>query len=531
MAITYLGGKIHKRPGSTSTVSVSLTDLAAVGGGSVSLQDGDLIVVGYAIGAIANINVAVTTGYTEETDLYANGTQYDANLGVFTKFMGPTPDTTVTLGAMASANNSGVATIRAYRGVDPTTPLDVAIQTATGTGTGLPDPPSATPVTSGALAYVIGAQAAALMANLASSDLSDFATDWQSDSQDVGIGVGHISWSGGAIDPAVFTGGSTNASNSWAAATMVLRPASSGDILTPGLLTNSQTFYGPAVVPGAVALSPPLTTNSQTFYSPVVSQGQTLSPPLLVNAQTFYGPTVVRGAISLLPPLLANAQTFYGPTMSVGAVQIAPSLVTNAQTFYAPTVIAGAEVLSPPLLVNAQSFYGPTVSAGAVTLLPNPLANGQVFYGAIVDAGSVSLTPDLLVNDQTFYDPIVTVAGGSQFLLPELFTNDNEFFGATVTPVVRPSFIGGGGVTPVRRKIPGQDHEKNRQEIIERVLNSLEPKPKKKKKRAERPEISPSSILTDIERVEVQLAVIEMQRRLNDLEQQEEEAVLLLLAA
>lgn len=433
MAITYLGGKIHKRAGSTSTVSVSLTDIPAVGGGTVTLADGDLVVVGYAIGAITDINVAVTTGYTEQTDIYANGTQYDANLGVFTKLMGPTPDTTVTLGAMASANNSGVTSIRAYRGVDLTTPLDVAIQTATGTGTGLPDPPSSTPVTSGALAYVIGAQAAALMANLASSDLSDFATDWQADSQDVGIGVGHISWSGsGAIDPAVFTGGSSNASNSWVAATMVLRPAaSSGDLVGTASLsltpTGSMNGRGNIAGAGNVSFSP---------AANLIGRGAISGASALSLAPT--------GAVSGAGILSGSAALSLAPTGSViGRGALAGSsaiVVTPSATMNGRGSIAGASSVSlTPTGVMAGR--GLVAGSASLSLAPSGSVSGR---GSLSGSGNVSITPSASLSG------IGSVSGSASiiFTLSGSFNSFDSISGvATLAVSSTGSILGYGNIS------------------------------------------------------------------------------------
>lgn len=222
--ILYVGGKVWSREGATSTTNVSLTDLT--GGIASAPAENDYVVVMQGIGSNADRAVATTSGYTELADIYANGTTYDANLGVDAKFMGSTPDTTVTIGSSGSANDAQAARIMVFRGVDLTTPMDVAVVTATGTGTAKPNPGAITPITTGAVGVFSGAQAAATAAALTSSDLTAFASVNQADTNDIAVGAGYIEWSGsGAMDPAVFGGGSNNSANSWAAVSIALRPA------------------------------------------------------------------------------------------------------------------------------------------------------------------------------------------------------------------------------------------------------------------------------------------------------------------
>lgn len=66
---------------------------------------------------------------------------------------------------------------------------------------------------------------------------------------------------------------------------------------------------------------------------------QTLSPGLLTNSQTFYGPTIVRGTVTLAPGLLTNSQTFYGATVSQASPQtLAPSLLDASAQILLPAV-------------------------------------------------------------------------------------------------------------------------------------------------------------------------------------------------
>lgn len=134
--------------------------------------------------------------------------------------------------------------------------------------------------------------------------------------------------------------------------TDLLFGASSGQTVTPDLLTNLQNFYAPTVTVGAVTISPARLDNAQSFYAPTVTQvgpDQTVTPSLVSNSQSFYAPTVSvsGGPQTITPGRLTDGQTFYAPTVTPGAVTVSPGLLTNSQSFYAPTVY-DPDDLPPP---------------------------------------------------------------------------------------------------------------------------------------------------------------------------------------
>ena len=224
MAISYVGGTTATF--AASAANVSLTGLT--GGSDAAAATGDLVCVVSGAPETADTNVSVTTtGYTN-TELYADDTR-DAN-GVFAyKFMGATPDTTVTVPATSASTVRGSVVVRVYRGVDQTTPMDVALTTATGANGDRANSPSITPVTTGAMILAAGfATNPASTSGTATgpSNMADFV-------KVVGVGTGRSSiagmasqaWSGGAFDPNAWTATTNNANDSWVAFTVALRPA------------------------------------------------------------------------------------------------------------------------------------------------------------------------------------------------------------------------------------------------------------------------------------------------------------------
>lgn len=237
---------------------------------------------------------------------------------------------------------------------------------------------------------------------------------------------------GGTTLPAGLTApyptASTNKSGNILVADFSGWSGSANQTLTPALFTNSQTFYSPTIVPGAITLTPSLFTNTQNFFAPTIIQ--IMLPSLVTNAQTFFSPTIVPGAVTLTPALVTNSQTFYSPTVSPGAVTLTPSLFTNTQTFFSPTV-AITQTLTPSLFTNLQTFFTPTVVPGTTTLAPSLFTNSQTFFSPTMTEGGVTVAPSLFTNTQTFYSP--TIVPGVVTLLPSLFTNSNTFFAPIVT--------------------------------------------------------------------------------------------------
>lgn len=223
--ITYVGGQVGGRAGSTSTSAVTF---ALTGGSNSTPQAGDLVIIGCTVASAGRTPACAISGYTEQTQINANGTTYDTSLNMSYKFMGGTPDTTFTLPSTGNVADAQRYTVQVWRGVDATTPLDVAAVSASGTATGRPNPGSITPTTSGAKVGIIGAGAAATGASYTApaNYTTGFLTGTTSDTNDAMIGSGYRSWTSGAEDPAQYTGGTINAADSWAAFTYALRPDS-----------------------------------------------------------------------------------------------------------------------------------------------------------------------------------------------------------------------------------------------------------------------------------------------------------------
>lgn len=280
---------------------------------------------------------------------------------VMYKRMGATPDTSFSFDQDGQVRTAYLWQV--WRGADTTTAIDATATTATG-ASGLPDAPSYTPVTNGALVFAVGIQddddaSSGLTAPTGYTNL--LASDTGQASTTVGATVMIASKelaTAAAENPAAFTGGSGN--DAWAAITFALRPAASGaQSITGALFTNSQTFYGATVGRGAVNIDGALVTNAQTFYGATVAASYAITGAKFDNSQTFYAAAVTPGSVDIAGALYTNSQTFYVATVSQGgsAQDITAALFTNVQSFFEATVAVGAVNIDASLFTNEQVFF------------------------------------------------------------------------------------------------------------------------------------------------------------------------------
>ena len=231
MTIQYVGGVTGGRAGATSTTTQSLSG-TLTGGIATSPAAGDFVVAYCSFGRQSIGNGQQISGnnsgnYSTATSQLSNHV-YDSSSQLNYQFMGATPDTSLTIPSSFSIENAQRWVVHVFRGVDSTTPFDVAAIPAQGISTGRPDPAAITPGTTGA--WIVAFYASAAAAGTAYTAPTDFATDWlggtQSDTTDCMQGGGYYTgWTSGSYNPAAITaGGTTNTDDSWTAMTLALRP-------------------------------------------------------------------------------------------------------------------------------------------------------------------------------------------------------------------------------------------------------------------------------------------------------------------
>lgn len=229
--IQFVGGASAGKLGATSGTTTIALDGGLTGGIASSVAAGDLVIAAFATGSAADRTLAITDGTNGYTligsEQYANDTE-DTNLRIAYKFMGVTPDAATTFGPTGNNADSGAMAVYVFRGVDPTTPLDVTVTQDAGTDTSRANPPAITPTTAGAFVVCVGAGAHdGGEDTFTSGDLTGFLTQaGADDTNDITLGIGHHAWTSSEFNAAAFGHSQADSVNySWAATTIALRPA------------------------------------------------------------------------------------------------------------------------------------------------------------------------------------------------------------------------------------------------------------------------------------------------------------------
>jgi len=207
--------------GNASATGLDGADITVTLPGGIA-QD-DVVYGAYCMDGVSNQNMAmITAGYTELADLFA-ADSFAANLGVFRKRQGATPDSTAVFDGIIAEEAS--AAVEVLIGVDTTTAEDATTTTATGSDGPTPDPPSITTVTNNAWVIAIGGSTEADVPT-APTNYINLIEDQLSPSN-IMMATREIA-SFGAENPGTFGGIAGNVQDSWCAATVAVRPATGG---------------------------------------------------------------------------------------------------------------------------------------------------------------------------------------------------------------------------------------------------------------------------------------------------------------
>ena len=357
MAITFVGV--------ASSENSSTIDISGLG-----LAEGDIV---YVVGGRDNSDTINTpSGYTPDI-VEVSGS---ARCRTFYKIMGATPDTSVS--GLTSNSQCGHTAI-AFRGVDTTTPLDVASQGdfENSSNTDL-NPPSITTVTDNSMILCGG--------------FHDDDTGSRSSPSGYALGASYSvgsSGSGGTVNTAykiLASFGSENpgsfagSNDQWAAFTAALRPITANDLLADDVQSTSEVTV-PAGGQGQVLLAEDAESASEVT-SPALAQGQVL----LANDIQSYS-TVGRssaftldaldseGNIDTLTPSLDDP-SWVGPVLAVfsgvevllaedteSASEVTSPALAQLQVLLATSVEGASEVSTPALAAIGDSATFTSVDA------------------------------------------------------------------------------------------------------------------------------------------------------------------------
>lgn len=239
MPISFIGGAVNK--------SATGADVTLVFPGG--LQEGDLVVVAHVINIGADRDmVMLTAGYTEVVDVVPGGSPLNlANLGVYWKVMGAAPEADCVV--RGDPANPVAAACMILRGVDGTTPMDVAPTTATAVALRDPDPPpidhnnpaGAWTVAVGCVGYTNDGTAVVVTPPAGYDAANDQAivVGTAAGSADAWVAMAYRVDPADPEDPGTFRSGiNADSDTSWSAATIALKPSPSPDLRAFPFITD-----------------------------------------------------------------------------------------------------------------------------------------------------------------------------------------------------------------------------------------------------------------------------------------------------
>ena len=340
MAISLVGSYAGTH-NATGGLSVAFTNLRNAANVQPTLLAGDLVLVSTTIAGTANLadgtmTPTTPTGYNGvfTPNLGANDS-HDSNLQISWKIMGATPDTSVTIRGVPATSNSCAFTIHVLRGADTTAPIEVN-QGTSGNNTGLPNPPSITPVTAGSWLLCVGGSAMA--AGTAPSTTPPTGLDTTTNhfrtaimttqTNDAAIAAGLKSdWSSGPFDCPAFGGFNTTNTGSWTGAAVAIKPYDPIKTVD-ATLAGTGTVSADATIVGTPSTTQYLWTGLPTTDGCMVS----------VKLNSTGTANSVRMKVSTTSDLLTNP-VFSGTASPDATFRIAKlsisSLSANTQYYYA----------------------------------------------------------------------------------------------------------------------------------------------------------------------------------------------------
>ncbi len=227
MAITFVGCNVGTATNG-GNVTHSATVLLDSGGSTVSAAVGDLLVVASTtFGRAGNEGrIGNALSYTQDVDTTPGTQRFRVAYKIYVS-----GENSVVAEGSGNAADAMASVIFCFRGVDTSTPLDVATTTANATSTN-PDPPAITPTNNNCAILVFAGSAVNDGSVTKPTGYTDFGTaqssisDSDTNSSTIAGAYKILSGGGGASEnPGSWTAWTSGA---WVAATMALRPSTSG---------------------------------------------------------------------------------------------------------------------------------------------------------------------------------------------------------------------------------------------------------------------------------------------------------------
>lgn len=397
MAIQYVGSQTATI---TSVVPTDTTVTFSLSGGLASTPAaGDIVLVSYNNGQGINRDVSAsvqTSGYSLLASLMANDS-FDANMAVFRKIMGPTPDSNVVVFGRSGTASVAIVHIVVFRGVDATTPIDVTTTTATGVDSSNTDLPAITPATSGNVIALFGSTTHSALRTYTTASTSYVSGFLQSNgtgsSYSTLAGSGYITGqsAGVSYNPAVWNTNATSTLSSWAGATVVLRPDSTVNVSLNG---TSITTDNPNVDSSTIGQNHGLTSNTITSGNPSVP---TIN---MAEDETFVGNDITTGSSTVQDASVSQDHTFTSNVIETGN----PSVGLSSLTEFSAGGLGGISIVTGTPVVDESVFsQNNSLSSSDITTSPSSvpaitMAEDETFLGISVVTGIPSLASGIFTQ-------------------------------------------------------------------------------------------------------------------------------------
>jgi hypothetical protein len=421
MPIAFVGSAVGVGTGASYTVNLNGT---LTGGLASSPATGDIVLVFTAFGHTANVAPTVSGNnsgaYTAATaNIYGNDT-WDTNFRPLYAVQGAAVDNLLTITRQNTTTYGGATVVMVWRGVDADNPIDVTPTTAAQNNPNscLFNAPAITPVTEGAVIIAAGAgtMPATSVDFTGISGMDNFRTvKGDGSTSDTATAAASIFWSGsGSYDPAAVAGGTVNASSSWSAASLVLRPAP----LPAHDLTASELTAGSPVLG-----SPALGQTHGLAATELLAGAPALGAPSLGQVQVLAATGISAGAPVLGSPLLesSSGHSLTATGITAGAPILGSPGLGQTHLLSATGVTAGAPALAAPALGQRHALTASALASGLPVLGSTALGQTHVLAASGVTLGSPVLgAPPLSQEVVHFLDAVPLVTGSPVLGVPAL---------------------------------------------------------------------------------------------------------------
>jgi hypothetical protein len=350
---------VAQATGNSASYNLSLTSLT--GGIDTQPSQNDLVIVVNGAYGTSDISMGVSTsGFTKEAEGYSDDTR-DTNAAFSWKIMTGTPDTVVSCDGSGNAANGAAAVCQVWRGVDTTTPFDVALVHGGGIDEARVNTGAITPVTTDAIVGSCGIGVSAAVQGTLSAP-TGYNLGFIQGGVDPGIAcvalIAAKAWGGGTENAAVFGGTwTTSSSDSWYGFAFALRPAAGGS---------------------GIGASTGISTVTAVGISTVTAVGSSIGTSAVTGVSNALLPTVGSGAGTCTVAAVGNANV-QGVGNGVGtSTAAAISTAVGSTANAAGTCTVSAVGLATKIAIGGSSCTSSVIGISSAPPAPTHYVTGTV---------------------------------------------------------------------------------------------------------------------------------------------------------